>query len=112
METFIRLTQLLERLFEKGLVFDFLSCAQGRKGTNTWINADCCGFRVLHFIRYFDLNADEPPIRRFGDMGSEHLTGKTQLLCQIHPSKLRDPHTVITYLEMVVGKVKAGFAFL
>jgi hypothetical protein len=41
MEAFVRFSQFLEILFQKGLVLDFLSGTQGCESADACINTDC-----------------------------------------------------------------------
>src|SRR6266446_2298170 len=118
MEAFVGLTQLTQRRFEEGLVLVFLSGAQGCQsveahidayGGNMWVR--CIWLRLWKF----DGNACKPPIGDFGDTCACHLPVEAKVLCHIHPSQFGYPETMITQLELIIGKIercaRAFFAF-
>jgi hypothetical protein len=111
MQPFVGLTQLLEGGFEEGLVFDFLSCTQSGQAVEPHINSHGGWFLHRDGIRDLDLDGNTPPIRCFGDACPFHTAHKPELLSQIDPSEPGDPHAMIPQLELIVGKVKGGFAF-
>ena len=118
MEAFVGLTQLVERRFEECLVLVFLSCTQGCQS----VEADIDAYGVRTWVRWirlrlwkFDGYACKPPIGGFGDPYACHLPLEAKGLRHIHPSKFGDPHTMITQLELIIGKIERGarafFAF-
>src|SRR5258706_15051552 len=118
MEAFVGPTQLFERRFEEGLVLVFLACAQGCQSVEAHI--DAYGVRTwVRWIRWClwkcDGHACKPPIGGFGDPCACHLPVEAKVLRHIHPSKFGYPDTMITQLELIIGKIERGarafFAF-
>src|SRR5258708_5037577 len=118
MEAFVGLTQLAQRRFEACLVLVFLSWAQGCQSfeahmdaysVRTWVR--WLGLRVFEF----DGNACKPPIGVFGDACPCYIPVEAKALRHIHPSKFGYPDTMITRLELIIGKIERGarafFAF-
>src|SRR5258708_407060 len=111
MQPFVGLTQLGKSRFEECLVLVFLSCAQGCQSVEAHI--DAYGVRTwVRWIRLrlwkFDGNACKPPIGGFGDPCACHLPVEAKVLRHIHPSKFGYPDTMITQLELIIGKIERG----
>src|SRR6266700_3575044 len=111
MEAFVGLTQLAQRRFEECLVLVFLSCAQGCQPVEAHIDAYSVskwmwwiGLRVFQV----DGNACKPPIGGFGDPCPCYLPVEAKALRHIHPSKFGYPDTMITQLELNIGKIERG----
>jgi hypothetical protein len=113
MQALIRLTQFLERGFEKGLVLDFLSraAAVARRVRPTSIPIAAGLFSAMG-SGTSSLVGHKPPIRRLRNPRPHDLAVEAQFLRHIHPPEFGDPDAMIPQLELIVGQIKAGLTAL